>query len=108
MKRYEGRRHWAAVAVTVDGRRLKPRVDLWNHSPTGFEWGYGGSGPAQLALAILADHCESDEQALNFHQRFKWAVVAGLPHRGWTLTSEEIEQALHRLREQEALSGGVT
>jgi len=23
------------------------------HSPTGFEWGYGGSGPADLALNIL-------------------------------------------------------
>lgn len=26
------------------------------HSPTGFETGYGGSGPADLALSILADH----------------------------------------------------
>ncbi len=24
-----------------------------NHSPTGFNWGYYGSGPAQLAFAIL-------------------------------------------------------
>jgi len=28
-----------------------PRSDLRNHSPNGFEWGYSGSGPAQLALA---------------------------------------------------------
>ena len=35
---------------------LDSRRDLWNHSPTGFEWGYCGSGPAQLALALLADH----------------------------------------------------
>jgi len=34
-------------------RALRLRSDLFNHSPTGFEWGYGGSGPAQLALAIL-------------------------------------------------------
>ena len=26
------------------------------HSPTGFAWGYGGSGPADLAMSILADH----------------------------------------------------
>ncbi len=25
---------------------------VW-HSPSGFEWGYGGSGPADLALNIL-------------------------------------------------------
>jgi hypothetical protein len=24
------------------------------HSPTGFAWGYGGSGPADLALNILS------------------------------------------------------
>src|SRR5512135_81505 len=28
---------------------------LVKHSPTGFSWGYGGSGPADLALSILRD-----------------------------------------------------
>ena len=37
MKRYEGRRQGYVVSATVDGRRLNPRQDLWNHSPTGFE-----------------------------------------------------------------------
>lgn len=26
-----------------------------NHSPTGFNWGYGGSGPAETAASILCD-----------------------------------------------------
>jgi len=107
MKRYAGRRQGYVVNVTVDGRRLNPRLDLWNHSPTGFEWGYGGSGPAQLALAILAAHCGNDEQALNFYQRFKWAVIAELPHRGWTLTSDQIDAVLHSLREREPLLESV-
>ena len=107
MKNYEGVRQGHAVIVTVDGRRLSPRHDIWNHSPTGFEWGYGGSGPAQLALAILADHCGNDEQAFNFHHRFKWAVIAELPRRHWTLTSQEIEQVLQSLREAEPLLEGV-
>jgi hypothetical protein len=107
MKRYEGRREGHAVIVTVDGRRLNPRLDLWNHSPTGFEWGYGGSGPAQLALAILADHLDDDEEAFNFHHRFKWAVVAELPGRGWRLTSLEIDAVLRTLREVEIVVGGV-
>jgi hypothetical protein len=107
MKQYEGQRQGYAVIVTVDGRRLNPRFDLWNHSPTGFEWGYGGSGPAQLALAILADHCSNDEQALNFYQRFKWAVIAELPRR-WTLTSQEIDRVLRKLREAEPLLEGVS
>lgn len=108
MKQYAGLREGYAITVTVDGRRLNPRLDLWNHSPAGFEWGYGGSGPAQLALAILADHCGDDEQAFNFHHRFKWAVIAELPHRSWTLTSDGIEAILHRLRELEPVLEGIT
>lgn len=108
VKRYEGRREGYAVIVTVNGRRLNPRLDLWNHSPTGFEWGYVGSGPAQLALAILADHCNNDEQALNFYQRYKWAVIAELPHRSWTLTSQEIDRMLQQLQEAEHFLEGVT
>ena len=107
MKRYEGRREGYAVTVTVDGRRLNPRRDLWNHSPSGFEWGYGGSGPAQLALAILADHLGDDQEALNLYQRFKWAVIAELPGRGWTLTSQNIDQLLNNVQKAELLIGGV-
>ena len=103
MKHYSGRREGYAVIVTVDGRRLNPRLDLWNHSPTGFEWGYCGSGPAQLALAILADHLGDDEQAFNFPHRYKWAVIAELPKRSWTLTSQEIELVLPKLRDTEPL-----
>ena len=106
-KRYEGRREGYAVIVTVNGRRLNPRHDLWNHSPTEFEWGYGGSGPAQLALAMLADHCGNDEQALNFYHRFKWAVIAELPGCRWTLTSGEIDHVLQTLQEREPLPEGA-
>jgi Family of unknown function (DUF6166) len=97
MKTYRGRRHGSAVDVTVDGRPLNPRLDLWNHSPNGFEWGYGGSGPAQLALALLADHFGNGEQALQVYQSFKWQVVSALPHLEWTLTSRDIEAALRNL-----------
>jgi hypothetical protein len=102
MKTYEGRREGYAVLVTVNGHPLNPRLDLWNHSPTGFEWGYCGSGPAQLALALLADHLADDRQALDIYQRFKWAVVAELPKKGWTLSSDEIDASLKRIRSQEA------
>lgn len=69
--------------VTRDGTKIDPRLDLFNHSPTGFEWGYGGSGPAQTALAILADYLKDDDRAVLLHQKFKWDVVAKQPHRGW-------------------------
>ena len=101
MKTYAGRHEGHAVIVAVDGRPLNPRLDLWSHSLTGFEWGYGGSGPAQLALAILADHLGDDSEALDLYQRFKWQVVAELPRHSWTLTDEQIDRVLHNIREQE-------
>jgi hypothetical protein len=96
------------VDVTVNGRPLNPRLDLYNHSPTGFEWGYCGSGPAQLALAILADHLADDRQALNLYQRFKWAVITELPKKRWTLNSRDIDRAIQAVRDQEMVVGGVT
>ena len=103
MKTYEGRRQGCAVIGTVDGRPLNPRLDLYNHSPTGFEWGYCGSGPAQLALAIVADHLADDRQALDVYQRFKWAVIVELPrNRSWTLTGQVIDRILQNIRNYEA------
>jgi hypothetical protein len=39
---------------------LNDSLNIRNHSPTGFEFGYAGSGPAQLALAILVDYLGPD------------------------------------------------
>jgi hypothetical protein len=96
VKTYEGRRSPLGLEVTVNGQPLDPRFDLWEHSPTGFEWGYGGSGPAQLALALLADHLDDDERAITLHQDFKFAVVTKLPH-SWTLTTVDIDRTLRSL-----------
>lgn len=101
MNRYEGRRSGHTVEVSVDGQPLDPRLDLRNHSPSGFEWGYGGSGPAQLALAILANHMANSEQALELYQSFKWEVITKLPMESWALTSDEIESAIQRLRHKD-------
>ncbi len=53
-------------------RPLAPRNDLYNHSPDGFAWGYGGSGPAQLALALAVDVLGDDQRALRIYQQLKW------------------------------------
>jgi hypothetical protein len=98
MKEYTGIREGNRVNVCVDGEPLNPRLDLQSHSPSGFEWGYGGSGSAQLALALLAEHLEDDGLAEDLHQSFKWAVVANLPHSRWILTGDEINKILEGLR----------
>lgn len=98
-KIYEGRRDGGNVIATVNGWPLRERHDLHSHSPTGFEWGYGGSGPAQLALAILADYLGDDQQALAIYQEFKFQVIAALPDRWWKLTGHDIDKALKRMAE---------
>jgi hypothetical protein len=98
MKTYRGRREGHVAEVTVDGRPLNPRLDVWNHSPNGFEWGYGGSGPAQLALALLFDHLGNDGEAVTLHHDFKRMVVAQLPYRGWELTSRQMDAWLEIVR----------
>jgi len=93
------------VVWVIDGngerKPLNPRRALRNHSPTGFEWGYGGSGPAQLALAILAEHLGDDHAALNLYHAFKWACIAQIRGSNWSLSSEEIDNCLARLSEQQ-------
>ena len=96
MKIYEGGRSLAGAVVTVDGRPLPPRFDLAKLSPAGFEWTYEGAGPAQLALALLADHLGDDGKALRHHQAFMREVVANLDN-AWRLTSADIEAALAAL-----------
>jgi hypothetical protein len=64
-------------------------LEIRNHSPTGFEWGYGGSGPAQLALALLVDALGSVEIAEAHYQDFKREIVSGLG-RDWSLRVQEI------------------
>ncbi len=66
-------------------RPLDARFDLVNHSPTGFAWSYGGSGPAQLALAILADATGDDAFALGHYQDFKREIIAAMPAGDFTL-----------------------
>lgn len=80
--------------VTVDGNSFDARRDLKNHSPDGFEWGYNGSGPSQLALAILAHYLKDDQKALRLYQDFKWDFVAMFDYAGWRLTSQEIDDWL--------------
>lgn len=92
---YQGRRDPTApvgdeVEVTVDGEPLDCRYDLLSASPLGLEYGYGGSGPAQLAVAMLA-HAFDDEFACECYQQFKREVVSELPEGEWTLTKQDLD-----------------
>lgn len=118
---YYGTRHLDGTCeVTMnDGQPLPMRLDLANHSPTGPEWGYAGSGPAQLALAILADYLSDNPEAraialsrpgvevdadppetlherlaLRLHQQFKLQVLCPLNRSGFTLFPSDVRKFL--------------
>ena len=88
--------------------RLPLHLEIANHSPTVHEWGYSGSGPAQLALALLVDFTGNDGYAQALHQQFKLDVIAQLPiEEAWVITGEYLETwvADHPYEEGEAETG---
>ena len=66
--------------VWINDHLLSPERSqkLVNHSPDGFNWGYGGSGPSQLALAICL-LIYPEQKALLVYQDFKREVISSLP-----------------------------
>jgi hypothetical protein len=99
-KIYRGKRLEDGVDVSVlvldrrQRKRVRPLRHIPFHSPDGFAWGYYGSGPADLALAMLVDYLRErpprtgwlagakfsrwtvDSRAFAHHQDFKREVVA--------------------------------
>jgi hypothetical protein len=78
-----------------------------HHSPSGFEFGYGGSGPADLALNVCQFYLNSigyrGEKTECFdgtcwslawvlHQDFKWAFIANAPRKGIVIDWVVIKQ----------------
>lgn len=82
--------------VNEKPRHLNPRYDLAKHSPTGFEWGYNGSGPAQLALALVCDATGDVQLACRVYQDFKRKVV-GMLGDSWMLDAAFIAAMAHSL-----------
>ncbi len=108
MKIYKAERdtdteHIGQVRVTVNGISLDPgpSLKIWNHSPTGFEFGYGGSGSSQLALAILYDVTKNRQLSVRHHQRFMWDFIACADKGGFELTEYDVREWLGK-EEREA------
>lgn len=60
--------------VWLNEKFLSPKrsQEIMNHSPDGFSWGYHGSGPAQLALAIVLELTGKPEG----YQEFKCRIIS--------------------------------
>ena len=96
MNTYEGipmRVGMGGYLVLKNGETLMPDKSqaIVNHSPDGFMWGYQGSGPAQLALALLMEEGYDPAYQIPPYQDFKRHVIANLPlDARWEMTSEDI------------------
>jgi hypothetical protein len=109
MKTYIGQAPHRVIVQLANGkvRELDLALAVRSHSPTGFSWGYGGSGPAQLALAICID-CVGRHRALEVYQAFKWDVIAKLPgDRDWELTETQIRAQIEDYERELARAGTV-
>jgi hypothetical protein len=65
------------MEVFLDGELLdpKPSQAIYSHSPDGFNWGYNGSGPAQLAMAVVLKITGD----IDGYQNFKRNIISFLP-----------------------------
>ena len=65
--------------VWLNHKELHPTrsQNLINHSPDGFSWGYNGSGPAQLALAICLE-LFGQKVAKQIYQDFKFQLISNI------------------------------
>ena len=85
---------------------VEPSLLVAEHSPDGFSWGYNGSGPAQLSLAILLDITSDPETARKFAYDFLSDFVSGWQD-GWGITSDIVLAWLDKVKaEYVALKAG--
>ena len=97
------------VQASTDGGETYHALPLYlewvNHSPTGFEWGYYGSGPSQLAYAILHQYFimvegftgdEAYEEAQDIYMRFKQDVIAPIHAEKWGIDGGDIKEWLRK------------
>lgn len=106
---YAAEGHHAAKVLRVTPDGTEPLHHVVRHSPTGFGWGYAGSGPAELALAIVCDRLglrgaggtyspmlvTADDRCVlpePPYQRFKADRIARLPQgESWIIQAAEVD-----------------
>jgi hypothetical protein len=76
-----------------------PSQQIIFYSTTGFNWGYSGTGPKHLALAILLDYYGADSDKWRSYDAFMETVVQNFEQdHDWSLTGRDIDHVMHSIR----------
>ena len=83
--------------IVMERKDGVPMVNLHQrvtrHSPDGFDWGYLGSGPSDLALNILLIYVD-EPTAWLLHNDFKDKFVAKIEEAGGVIPAQKIQEYL--------------
>lgn len=80
-------------------------LDYCNKSPSGFSWGYSGSGPHQLAFAILFDYTK--EKVFSFKYAYdlvQWFFLGIRNNDSWSLPVDRLHYFVNKCKESECPS----
>lgn len=96
-KLYRGVRQEREAVVYVDNVKLdiEPSRKLRPSDAT-YEWGYLGSGPQQLAIAILLDATGSESTTLAHYTAFKYDFIGPAEFQGFTILESQIHDWLKK------------
>lgn len=82
--------------VTFNDIPLDQRLDLFNYSRVGLDWGYIGSGALQLSFAILVQ-VVGEIEAKKFRTQFSKEVVSTFD-TPWEITSKAVKKWISKAK----------
>jgi len=89
-KTYIGRRYEDGnVVIVASGIKAEKLEHHVKHSPDGFEWGYSGSGPSELARCILWDFLGKEPTPAAYRD-FTRVFIVGNKEDSWSIDSTDI------------------
>lgn len=77
---------------------IKLRGYLW---PIGPEWGYNGSGPTMLSVAILLDCFVDEAVVLRWYEAFRDEFIGPAEYKGFIILQSQIEAWLEQKLKKE-------
>ena len=103
MKIFRGRKTDTGCIVELDNESYRTKLSLEkslqivDHSPDGFQWGYNGSGPAQLSAAILYELTDDPDLTREYYQLFKFDHVVNWEGLIFEISEDEVRNWLQNV-----------